>query len=107
MNERQIVRETYDHATTLATVIRTIEGLVQDWEIDEPIDARTKVVADLGFESVDLIQMIGALEESFRAHRLSLVDMLVVDGRYVDDLSIAQIADGVSMRLRQKLGMVG
>lgn len=107
MNERQIVRETSDHANTLATVIRTIEGLVQDWEIDEPIDSDTKVVADLGFESVDLIQMIGALEESFRVHRLSLVDMLVVDGRYVDDLSIAQIADGVSLRLRQKLGMLG
>lgn len=74
---------------------------MQDWDIEEPIRPATRVVADLGFESIDLIQMVGALERAFRLNGMSLVDMLVVDGRYVDDLSIGQITDAVAVRLEQ------
>lgn len=74
---------------------------MQDWDIEEPISSATRVVADLGFESIDLIQMVGALERAFRLHGMSLVDMLVVDGRYVDDLSVGQITDAVAVRLEQ------
>ena len=98
-NERQVARDAYGSSATVETVISTIEHLMQDWEVEEPIRPETRVVADLGFESIDLIQMIGALERAFRLHGISLVDMLVADGRYVDDLSIGQIADGIAHRI--------
>ena len=63
-------------------------------------------MADLGFESIDLIQMVGALERAFRLNGMSLVDMLVVDGRYVDDLSVGQIADAVAVRLWAERGEI-
>lgn len=99
MNERQETRVEVDRPAIVGTVIGTIETLVQDWEIDEPIGSDTRVVADLGFESIDLIQMVAALEQAFRRHGVSLVDMLVADGRYVSDLTIGQIADGVAVRI--------
>jgi acyl carrier protein len=96
-----VVRDPFERSVTLATVIATLQDLIRDWEIEEPIGSDTRVVADLGFESIDLIQMVAALEEAFRPHCLSFVDMLVVDGRYVDDLSVGEIVDGIGVRLRQ------
>lgn len=101
MNEGQVARDTFDRPAAVATVIATLENLMQDWEVEEPIREGTLVVADLGFESIDLIQMVGALERAFRLHGVSLVDMLVADGRYVDDLSVGQIADGIAVRIGQ------
>jgi acyl carrier protein len=96
-----VVRDPFERSVTLAVVIATLQDLIRDWEIDEPIGSDTRVVADLGFESIDLIQMAAALEEAFRPHRISFVDMLVADGRYVDDLSVGEIVDGIGVRLRQ------
>ena len=104
MNERQLAPDTYQHSATVATVVTTIEELMQDWDSEEPIEPETRVVADLGFESIDLIQMVAALEKAFRPHGISLVDLLVADGRYVDDLSIAQIADGIDTRIARRAG---
>ncbi len=98
-NDRQAEREPLDRSATLATVIATLEDLMQDWEIEEPIGPETRVVADLGFESIDLIQMIGALERAFRQRGGALVDMLVANGRYVDDLSVGEITDGIAVRI--------
>ncbi len=100
MNEGLATREVPGHSATVSTVISTLESLVQDWDIEDTISPATKVVADLGFESVDLIQMVGALEQAFRPRKLSLVDMLVADGRYVDDLTVGEIAEHVSRRLQ-------
>lgn len=99
MNDRKVALDPIDQSATLATVITTLENLMQDWEIDEQIGSETRVVADLGFESIDLIQMVAALERAFRRYGISLVDMLVVDGRYVDDLSVGQIAASVADRI--------
>ena len=89
----------YDHSTIAGTVISTLEGLVQDWDIEDAVHTGTRVVADLGFESIDLIQMVAALERAFKLKAGSLVDMLVADGRYVDDLSVDQIVLGVAKRI--------
>ena len=92
-----------ERSAVLATVIMTLGELIQDLDIEEPIGPDTRVVADLGFESIDLIQMVAALEQAFRPRRISLVDMLVVDGRYRDDLRVTDIAEAIQMRInRQK-----
>jgi acyl carrier protein len=83
----------------LSTVTATIENLVQDWDLDQPIDADTRLVTDLGFESIDLIQMVAALEQEFGRPNVSFSELLVTDGRYVDDLTIQQIADALATRV--------
>lgn len=88
-----------DAATVERTVIVTLEGLVQDWDIEDEIGPSTKVVADLGFESIDLIQMVAALERAFKLKGGSLVEMLVEGGRYVDDLTVEEIVRRVERRV--------
>ena len=97
MDDRN-ARIAVDHETIKKTVIATLADLVQDWDIEEPIEGSTKVVADLGFESIDLIQMVAALERAFKLKGGSLVEMLVADGRYVDDLTVDRIVERVEHR---------
>lgn len=89
----------FSRQSILATVIATIEQLVQDWDLATPVGAATRLVADLGFESIDLIQMVAALEQEFGRPNLPFAELLIVDGRYVDDLTVGQIADFLSSRL--------
>ncbi|MEC9361857.1 MAG: hypothetical protein ACPHN2_16185 [Sinimarinibacterium flocculans] len=53
----------------------------------------TRLLADLGFESIDIIQLVVAIQEEILRSKLSFDRLLMKDGRYVDDLSIGQIAD--------------
>jgi acyl carrier protein len=99
MDVEQHVQGPLNRQSIFLTVTSTIESLVQDWDIDEPIGAQTRVVADLQFESIDLIQMVAALEQAFAIPGMSFVDLLIVDGRYVDDLTVGQITDGVAARV--------
>ena len=87
------------HQAILSTVTATIENLVQDWDLSQPIDSDTRLVADLGFESIDLIQMVAALEQEFGRPNVSFAELLVSDGRYVDDLTIGQIAEALAVRV--------
>jgi acyl carrier protein len=87
--------------TTEKTVIAVVADLVQDWglDLDAPIGAATKLVADLEFASVDIIQLCVALEQSYE-RKLGFHDLLMRDGSYVGDLSIAQVAAHVDTKLQ-------
>jgi acyl carrier protein len=87
--------------TTEKTVIAVVADLVQDWglDLDAPIGGATKLVADLEFASVDIIQLCVALEQSYE-RKLGFHDLLMRDGSYVGDLSIAQVAVHVDTKLQ-------
>lgn len=82
------------------TVIAVVDDLVQDWglDIDGGIGAATRVVADLQFASVDIIQLCVALEQTYE-RKFGFQDLLMKDGSYVGDLTLAQFAQFVQSRL--------
>lgn len=75
-------------------LITLLEDFTQDWdnEPDAAINGDSKLLADLGFESIDIIQLTVALEETFGLRKTPFDQLLMQDGRYVDDLTIRQIA---------------
>lgn len=83
------------------TTIAIVADLVQDWglELNDPISGATMLVADLEFASVDIIQLCVALEQSYE-RKLGFHDLLMRDGSYVGDLSIAQVAAHVESKLQ-------
>ena len=87
--------------TTEKTTIAVVADLVQDWglELDAPISGSTMLVADLEFASVDIIQLCVALEQSYE-RKLAFHDLLMRNGSYVGDLSIAQVAAHVESKLQ-------
>jgi acyl carrier protein len=86
--------------TTIETVVAIVEDLTQDWGLDleAPTDAGTKVVADLEFASVDIIQLCVALEQCY-GRRFGFQDLLMKDGSYVGDLALGQLAAFVDSKL--------
>src|SRR3546814_11518703 len=72
-----------------------LDEFTQDWdrEDDAPMTRDTKLLADLGFESLDILQLVVAIEEDI-AHRTVAFDQLLMsNGRYVDDLSLGPIPE--------------
>ncbi|MGB0955457.1 MAG: phosphopantetheine-binding protein [Panacagrimonas sp.] len=81
-------------------LITLLEDFTQDWdtEFDGEMNRNTKLLADLGFESIDIIQLVVAIQEEVVKQKLSFDELLMNDGRYVDDLSIGQLADYLAAR---------
>ena len=78
----------------LQELITLLEDFTQDWdhEFSGEMGADTRLLADLGFESIDIIQLVVAIQEEVVRRKLSFDQLLMKDGRYVDDLSIGQSA---------------
>lgn len=83
------------HDTYVKQLIVLLEDFTQDWdhEFEGRMDASTRLLGDLGFESIDIIQLVVAIEEDISKKKVPFDKLLMQDGRYVDDLSIGQIAD--------------
>lgn len=83
------------------TLIGIIEDLSQDWgiDLDEPMSGNTLLVQDMQFASVDIIQLVVAIEEHYQRPKMGFQDLLMQDGSYVEDLSVAQIAQFVHEKL--------
>jgi acyl carrier protein len=97
--------DTLRRETTEKTVIAIVKDLIQDWglSLDEDIDGRTMLVNDLEFASVDIIQLCVALDQNYD-RKFRFQDLLMEDGSYVGDLSVAQIAEFVETRLNNPGG---
>jgi acyl carrier protein len=79
----------------LRTVTEILADITADWDLEFSggIGPQTMLIADLAFESIDVVELVVALEERFGRRDLPFEELLMVDGRYVDDLSVAQIVD--------------
>lgn len=82
-------------------LVAVLEDFTQDWdsEFEGEMGRETKLLADLSFESIDIIQLVVAIEEEFGKRKLPFEKLLMKDGRYVDDLSIGQISDFLAQQL--------
>jgi len=90
-----------ERKSILADVIRILEETTSDWDLDFSggITPDTHLIADLWFESIDIVELVVALEEHFERRNLPSEKLLMVDGRYVDDLSITQTVDFLFVHL--------
>ena len=84
-----------DRASILDQVVGIVADMTADWDLEPSagIRAETLLIADLCFESIDIVQFVVALEERFGRRGLPFEKLLMADGRYVDDVSVAQVAD--------------
>ena len=81
----------------------TVADFVADWGLDAPITRETKLVDDLEFDSIDVIQLVIEIEKSFGSRNLGFQELLMNNGRYVDDLSIGDMGDFLQLRLGRAL----
>ncbi|MGZ9809206.1 acyl carrier protein [Pseudoroseicyclus sp. H15] len=84
-------------------VISTLDDAVQDWDLDleEPIEGSTTLIDDLGFESIDIVQLCVALEEALEKKGLPFEQLFIQDGAYVSDVTVDQITDFLAAELNR------
>jgi len=77
------------------TLREILEAMTEEWDRDPEtaIGEGTQLVRDLGFESIDVVQFIVAIEERFRRRGLPYEEFLMIDGRYVDEIILKDVVD--------------
>ncbi len=92
--------------TILQDIIHILEDMTSDWDMDmdinEPIGSETKLIAGLGFESVDVVQFTVAIEECFKRRDLPVEELLMIDGVYVDEIKVEDVVSFLSQHLNDQ-----
>ena len=78
-------------------LINILTQMMDDWGSDsdfsDPISSETRLVEDLDFESIDLIQLIVAIEKEFDVKGLPYENVLMEDSAYIDEIHVYQLRD--------------
>jgi acyl carrier protein len=79
----------------LKSVVAAVSGMIRDSERDvaAPIAGNTRLVADLGYQSLDIVVLTADMSRQLHRRDLPFERLLLVDGRPVSDLSLDQLAD--------------
>lgn len=76
-------------------VVDLLDDMIEDWdlELDDPIGSDTRLIDDLGFESIDLMQLVVAIGEAFGTRGLPFEQALMEDGSYVTEITVAELVE--------------
>ena len=90
-----------DSGQILTNLVEILEEITQDWdtELSGKIGADTSLMNDLTFESIDVVMLIVAIEERFKKTGLPFDELLMIDGRYVDDLRVSGLVSFLDKHL--------
>lgn len=92
-----------DRATIQRELVGVLSDMTADWDTSAgPIGDETKLIADLGFESIDVVHLVVAIEEKFLRRDLPFQELLMADGQYVDELTVAQVVDFIARHVGGK-----
>jgi acyl carrier protein len=95
-------RTTRDREQIFQDVVGILNDLSSDWDMDYEggIGLQTRLMADLGFQSIDVVQLIVAIEEHYQRKDLPFVDLVMQEGRYVDELKVADFVDFLALHVK-------
>jgi acyl carrier protein len=90
-----------DRTAVLDEVVDLAQHVTSDWELDlaAPIGPATRLVDDLGFDSIDLVCLFVAIEQRFERAALPFDELVMEDGEYVEDLLVDEVAGFVHAHL--------
>ena len=76
-------------------LVKILKNMTRDWDsgFEGTIERETCIMADLGFESIDVVQLVVAIEEHFQRRDFPFEQLLMENGRYVEDIRVGDTAD--------------
>ena len=79
----------------LKRFIHILEDMTSDWdcEFDGGIGPDTHIISDLEFESIDIVQLVVQIEETFQRKDLPFEILLMNDGRYRDEITVQEVVN--------------
>jgi acyl carrier protein len=88
-------RASENRASIENKVIAVANEMVAHWGLDLPggITKDTRLIEDLTFESIDIVQFAVGIERAFDRKSLPFEQLFMKDGAYVDDITISEVID--------------
>lgn len=82
-------------------VIAVLEEMTRDWDLELPegLTKDTRLMGDLAFESIDVVQLAVALEQAFERKGLPFEQLFMQEGDYVEDLRVEQLVGFLSQHI--------
>jgi acyl carrier protein len=80
------------------TIARLAVGIAQDLDPEDQVTTETMLIRDLGFASVDFVRLIVDIEKHY-GRKLGFLDLVMPNGRYVEDLSVGDFIRFIEKRL--------
>ncbi|MEA1924126.1 MAG: acyl carrier protein [Pseudomonadota bacterium] len=78
-----------------------LEEMTSDWDLEytDGIRMETRLIEELEFESIDVVQLVSAIEDRLQKRGLPFEELLIQDGNYVDEITISEIVSFLSRHL--------
>jgi acyl carrier protein len=98
-NEANTVK--FSHEQIERDLVNILTDMTADWDLsyEGGIQPETRLMADLAFESIDVVQLIVAIEAHFQRRHLHFEHLLMSDGRYVQELQVKEMVDFLAKAL--------
>ncbi len=86
-----------------ADVISVIESMVADWDLEysDGINPETKLMEDLAFESIDVVQLVVNIERKLGRKDIPFEQLFLQDGDYVEEVQIKDVIYFLQQQLQQ------
>ncbi len=93
----------YERDQIMENLLEIIEQMTSDWDLDldEAIGDDTRLISDLAFESIDVVEFILAIEEHFSRRKMPFEKLIMQGGRYVDEILLGDTADFLMKELNK------
>lgn len=85
----------YTKEQVLEKVVSVVQTMIADWDIDleTPLGGGTRMMEDLAFESIDVMQFVVSIEQAFGRKGLPFEKLFMQEGDYVEEMTLGQVAD--------------
>ena len=92
-----------DGTAILDDVLHILEEMTCDWdlELDGPLGRDTRLIAELEFASIDIVQFLVAIEEHFQRREFPFEELVMKEGRYVDEIVVAEVVAFLDQHLNK------
>lgn len=86
----------------LQNLVDILKDMTSDWDLeyDGQIGSGTRLIEDLAFESIDIVQLVVAIEEKFKRRGMPYEELLMEDGRYVDEVVVGDVVEFLFRHLK-------
>ena len=79
-------------------LLATLQELARDWDFSRPIDGDTKLFAEFGFESLDVVVLGASIQDHYR-RPMPFAELLAQIGRSGSDLTVGELVRFVRTNL--------
>ena len=86
----------------LAYILKTVQGLCQDWDYASEVGPESLLFTGLGMESLDAVVLCTAIQDHYQT-TMPFAELLAEIGQQQRDLSIVELAEFVGQHLKARV----